>query len=200
VSSHHHRPARAVLAAGLLAAVLAGPAAGAEGRGGGVVVFDGPAPPPDALARILWPAPAAATPAVRTRSIRLLDQEPSAGSATAGGPEAFAFLIRFRLDSAEILPESLAYLDSVGAMLGLPEAEGRRVAIVGHADATGPEEYNQSLSERRAVAVAAYLRQRHNVGPDRLAADGRGEREPLPGLDPAAPRNRRVEFRAADEG
>jgi flagellar motor protein MotB len=46
--------------------------------------------------------------------------------------------------------------------------------------------------------VAAYLRERHGVAPDRLAAAGRGEREPLPGLEPTASRNRRVEFRAAD--
>ena len=188
------REIRALLAAAVASALVA-PATARAGEGG-VVIFDGPPPPPKALARILWPeqAPAAAP---RTRSIRLLDEAQGTGAAEAG-PEAFALLVRFRSDSADILPESPPYLDSVGAMLRLPEAEGRRVAAVGHADATGPDDYNQQLSERRAAAVAAYLRRQHGATPDRLAAAGRGERDPLPGLEPTAARNRRVEFRAAD--
>ena len=82
-------------------------------------------------------------------------------------------------------------------MLRLPQAQGKRVLIVGHTDATGAEVYNQTLSERRAAAVRAYLAGRFGIPPELLLVEGEGKREPLPGLDPRAPQNRRVEFHAA---
>ena len=170
-----------------LAACLAGPAATA----GEVAIFDRSVPAPAALARILWPEASAGDGDARTRSIRMKEAAPDQG------PRAFAFLVRFGFDSAEVLPESRPYLDSVGGMLRLPEAEGKRVAIVGHTDASGPDGYNQALSERRAAAVRGYLRSKFGIAPERLEAVGKGEGAPLPGLDPSAPRNRRVEFYAA---
>ncbi len=113
------------------------------------------------------------------------------------GGDAFAFQIRFAYDSTEILPESRPYLDSVGAMLRLPQARGKKVVIVGHADASGTEQYNQVLSERRAATVRAYLASEFNVAPDRLEAKGEGETDLLAGTDPYAAKNRRVEFHAA---
>ena len=93
-------------------------------------------------------------------------------------------LIRFAYDSTEILPESRPYLDSVGAMLRLPQAHGS-------------EQYNQVLSERRAATVRTYLASEFDVAPDRLEAKGEGETDPLAGSDPYAAQNRRVEFHAA---
>jgi outer membrane protein OmpA-like peptidoglycan-associated protein len=161
-----------------------------------VEIFDRSVPAPADLARVLWPqASGGGGPAASpTRSIRL--KEPGSEAAPEP-PRAFAFLVRFAFDSAEVLPESRPYLDSVGGMLRLPEAEGRRVAIVGHTDASGAGGYNRWLSERRAAAVRGYLRSRFGIAPERLEAVGKGEDAPLPGLDPAEPRNRRVEFHAA---
>jgi outer membrane protein OmpA-like peptidoglycan-associated protein len=115
----------------------------------------------------------------------------------AASGDAFAFQIRFAYDSTEILPESRSYLDSVGAMLRLPEVRGKKVVIVGHADASGSEQYNQVLSERRAATVRTYLTSRFGVAADRLEAQGEGETDPLAGTDPYAAKNRRVEFHAA---
>jgi outer membrane protein OmpA-like peptidoglycan-associated protein len=114
-----------------------------------------------------------------------------------GSGDAFAFQICFAYDSTEILPESRSYLDSVGAMLRLPEVRGKKVVIVGHADASGSEQYNQALSERRAATVRTYLTSRFGIGADRLEAQGEGETDPLAGTDPYAAKNRRVEFHAA---
>ena len=75
----------------------------------------------------------------------------------------------------------------------LPAAQA--VLIEGHTDATGPEPYNERLSERRAQAVKGYLVARHGIDAARLRAVGRGERAPLPGRDGEAPENRRVQFR-----
>jgi outer membrane protein OmpA-like peptidoglycan-associated protein len=206
---------RRIARLGSLAGLVGGLLAHHPAAAGQVAIFDGTVPQPSQLADILWPdAAPAARPYGLTRSIRLsVDPAPPAPAAApgpvqvaaaqpdagpqAGGPDAFGFPIRFAFDSAEMLPESRPYLDSVGQMLRLPKAQGRRVLIVGHTDARGGEAYNQILSERRAVAVRAYLAGRFGIPAELLLVEGEGKREPLPGLDPRAPENRRVEFHAA---
>jgi outer membrane protein OmpA-like peptidoglycan-associated protein len=66
--------------------------------------------------------------------------------------------------------------------------------IVGHTDATGPDSYNMTLSERRAAAAANYLASQ-GVTRTRLRSTGRGEAEPIASNDSEASRqkNRRVE-------
>ena len=58
--------------------------------------------------------------------------------------------------------------------------ERRPVALTGHADRIGSEEYNQELSEQRAQAVADYL-QSKGVDSSRLQVAGKGESEPVTG-------------------
>ena len=66
--------------------------------------------------------------------------------------------------------------------------------IVGHTDATGPDAYNMTLSERRAGAAATYLASQ-GVARGRLRSTGRGESEPVAPNDTETDRqkNRRVE-------
>lgn len=68
------------------------------------------------------------------------------------------------------------------------------IDVVGHADSTGPDGYNQALSERRASSVATYLVSR-GVLRDRLYVAGRGEGEPVASnaTEGARAQNRRVE-------
>ncbi|MFL5620045.1 MAG: OmpA family protein [Gemmatimonadaceae bacterium] len=68
------------------------------------------------------------------------------------------------------------------------------VMIVGHTDATGPDTYNMTLSERRAAAASSYLASQ-GVSRARLRSTGRGESEPVAPNDSEADRqkNRRVE-------
>ena len=57
---------------------------------------------------------------------------------------------------------------------------GSAVATIeGHTDSTGPEEYNQGLSERRANAIAAYLTDNKGVSANRLKTVGYGESRPV---------------------
>ena len=208
---------RTILSLSLLAGLLAGTASVQAGE---TMIFKDGVPQAAELARILWPAKNRAQgPMGATRSIRINpDVAPEAAAAqpathveyaetdaTAAedeGPNAaatvdsFGFLIHFAYDSAEILPESRPYIDSVGAMLRLPEAQGRKLKIVGHTDARGSEPYNQALSERRAAAVRSYLKAEFGVVVDQLEIMGEGETAPVAGSDPNAAENRRVEFHA----
>jgi outer membrane protein OmpA-like peptidoglycan-associated protein len=69
------------------------------------------------------------------------------------------------------------------------------IEIQGHTDNTGTGDYNQGLSERRAAAVATYLRN-NNIKPSRITTKGFGESAPKYSNDTEDGRsqNRRVEF------
>ena len=135
---------------------------------------------------------------MKMRSIRVLDDSPSAQVAQAGGakagPSALALPVQFAFDSAEIQPGARRQLDALAEGIRLlPEAQA--VVIEGHTDATGTDRYNEQLSQRRAYSVKHYLVTAHGLDPARLRAVGMGSFATLPGRDPYAPDNRRVQFR-----
>ncbi len=105
--------------------------------------------------------------------------------------------IKFAFNSATVLNESKPFLNEIGKMLALPGYSNERLIIEGHTDATGPESYNQFLSERRAQAVKAYLKGHFDVASNRLLVTGFGESQSLPKMSPYAAVNRRVQFRKA---
>ncbi|MFN8496342.1 MAG: OmpA family protein [Anaerolineae bacterium] len=65
------------------------------------------------------------------------------------------FIVHFRFDKAFIEPCMRGVLQAVNAH-ALAHAD-EKLLIVGHCDKTGSDTYNQSLSERRARSVFAYL-------------------------------------------
>lgn len=69
------------------------------------------------------------------------------------------------------------------------------LTVVGHTDSTGSTNYNQQLSERRAISVAQYLESRR-VNGMRLATAGKGETQPVASNATESGRaaNRRVEI------
>ena len=104
----------------------------------------------------------------------------------------FDSAILFGFDSAELKPESRVDLQKLARSLNsYPNTD---ITIVGHTDATGPEDYNQKLSERRAAAAKAVL-VADGVAGDRVMAYGKGELEPVASNDSVDGRrvNRRVE-------
>ena len=105
--------------------------------------------------------------------------------------------IKFAFNSATVLNESKPFLNEIGKMLAMPDYSNERLIIEGHTDATGPESYNQFLSERRAQAVKAYLKGNFDVASNRLLVTGFGESQSLPKISPYAAVNRRVQFRKA---
>jgi len=104
-------------------------------------------------------------------------------------PEA----ITFAVDSAEVRPDIRDELFAVSR--SLQNYPNTAVQVIGHTDNTGSAAHNQSLSERRAAAVANIL-----VGAGtpawRIRSFGRGFNQPVASNDTAAGRaaNRRVEI------
>jgi outer membrane protein OmpA-like peptidoglycan-associated protein len=101
--------------------------------------------------------------------------------------------ITFATDSADLNASFYEVLGSVSLVLN--EFEQTVIEIAGHTDSTGSDAYNQSLSERRASSVAAYLRTRQ-ILPDRIITVGMGEGRPVASNDTPDGRqqNRRVEL------
>jgi outer membrane protein OmpA-like peptidoglycan-associated protein len=102
--------------------------------------------------------------------------------------------IKFRTESAEILPESDGVLFEVRDTLN-EHPEIRRVRVEGHTDSAGDPRYNKELSQRRAEAVSAWL-VRHGVDGGRLSSVGFGEERPIDTntTEQGRRNNRRVEF------
>lgn len=101
--------------------------------------------------------------------------------------------ITFATDSAALNPEFFDVLESVAKVI--KEYEKTLVSVTGHTDSTGPDDYNQQLSERRAATVASYLNQR-GVSTDRMVIIGYGEQRPIAsnGTPEGRAKNRRVEI------
>ena len=99
--------------------------------------------------------------------------------------------IRFEEGSARIDAASGELVDEVAD--ALRPCLGSIIAITGHTDASGPEAGNLALSRERAQAVRSALMAR-GIPADGLRTMGRGSREPVEGLEPTDPANRRIEF------
>jgi outer membrane protein OmpA-like peptidoglycan-associated protein len=111
-----------------------------------------------------------------------------------GHAGALALPVQFAYDSAEVLPSARQQLDALAeGILMLPALQS--VVIEGHTDASGSDQYNEQLSQRRAYAVKRYLVAFHRIDPARLRAVGLGKFAPLAGRDAYAAENRRVQFR-----
>lgn len=101
--------------------------------------------------------------------------------------------IFFDFDKATLRNESYPELNRLLEFMN--NYPNMRIQIQGHTDNVGPEQYNQQLSERRAEAVARFLRV-NGINTDRLIVEGLGESDPVAPNETEEGRqqNRRVEF------
>ena len=83
--------------------------------------------------------------------------------------------VKFKFNSAKLTPASHRYLDKLAKDLESPQWADERFIIEGHSDTIGDEQYNLSLSEKRAEGVKAYLVDKHKIDPDRITVKGYGE-------------------------
>jgi outer membrane protein OmpA-like peptidoglycan-associated protein len=99
--------------------------------------------------------------------------------------------IQFEFDSAKLLPESRPLLDNLVKAINSDKLQGFTFVVEGHTDIVGSADYNQKLSNQRALSVLAYLASK-GVSKERLKALGKGSTELLMPDKPDAAENRRV--------
>ena len=118
------------------------------------------------------PPPPAEEPEVRTITVRLN--------------------VEFEFDKAVV---RAIYGDELEAIANAMKAhDDIELVLEGHSDSTGPDDYNQSLSERRVIAVEAKLAEMYGLDPERVSTVGYGEARPIADNDTkeGRARNRRV--------
>lgn len=101
--------------------------------------------------------------------------------------------IKFPFGSAELTSDAKVLLQRLAHVLSAGELASRSIKVVGHTDAAGSDELNQTLSLARAQAVSAYLAEQGVAG-RRLVASGVGKSEHKNAQDPLSAENRRVEI------
>lgn len=100
----------------------------------------------------------------------------------------------FKYDSDEMLPEAVSVLETLTQYL---KANPQGLFyVVGHTDDKGKQQYNTSLSERRAQAVVNALVNQHSIPKGQLTPRGMGEFSPVANNfhEEGQKQNRRVEL------
>ena len=108
----------------------------------------------------------------------------------------FDLLVNFDYNSDKLTKAATDNLDLFAVALKDQKLAGAKFGIDGHTDASGGEEYNVGLSERRAASVVAYL-SGQGVDAGALTAHGYGKSKPRV-ADPFSGENRRVETHLLD--
>lgn len=124
------------------------------------------------------------SPPLRTRGMRNLTPE-------VREKPTVDLSIQFEFDSAKLLPESRPLLDNLAKAINSDKLRGFSFVVEGHTDIIGSSEYNQKLSDQRALSVLTYLASK-GVSKERLKAIGKGSTELLIPDKPDAAENRRV--------
>lgn len=115
-------------------------------------------------------------------------------------------LVEFEFDSFSLTPEARRIIDSlvVPVLVSNPTL---KIELSAHTDSRGTDEYNESLSQKRAEAIRFYLIDNKKIYPERLTSKGYGEYVPVAPNENAdgtdneegRQRNRRCEFRILQE-
>jgi OOP family OmpA-OmpF porin len=129
------------------------------------------------------PAPVAKyEPAPEPEKVVILVSEPKVEEqvvVAAAAPKIIVLAfedIHFDFDKSTLKPEAQTILKrNIQILKDNPNAH---VRIAGYTSASGTEEYNQKLSERRAKSVEEYLISEGIISPDRLTMIGYGETNP----------------------
>lgn len=106
--------------------------------------------------------------------------------------------VLFDTGKSTLKPGAYGTIDRLA--MALKEEPTRKVVIEGHTDSVGTDEFNQQLSQNRALAVQAALMER-GVSGGQISSTGKGESFPVASNDNAAGRqqNRRVELIFTEE-
>ena len=102
--------------------------------------------------------------------------------------------IYFKFDKDQLTDIAKNKLCNIGKVLA--KYKNCRILSRGHTDNIGTQKYNQDLSERRALSVIKFLKEKEYIDPDQSSYKGVGEREPVAGniTKEGRRKNRRVEI------
>jgi outer membrane protein OmpA-like peptidoglycan-associated protein len=151
------------------------------------------------LGIFLAPAPSVADPAYKAQDIIKTFKAPGLGKPRTidfdepVAEPSFDLIVTFDFNSDHLTDAAKENLDQFAIALRDSQLAERHFRIDGHTDATGTEQYNLTLSERRAKAVVSYLESK-GIDASRLVAKGWGKSQPRV-ADPFDAANRRVETR-----
>lgn len=157
------------------------------------VFFDTP-PSIDEIAQHLFPP--------RTRGIvipakKSLDSNVSSqavASATSAAENSIGMPVLFHFGKTSLLESSKPFLDQVGKLMSHADYLRESLVVEGHTDAVGSDQYNQYLSEKRALSIKDYLVYNYDIDPDRIYSKGMGETKLVNTQNPKSQENRRAEF------
>jgi outer membrane protein OmpA-like peptidoglycan-associated protein len=134
-------------------------------------------------------------PTVPTGGERAIPRASTKEAVIEGKPAVIVTLpetVLFDVGQAVLRADAEPSLQAVVGLVG--DHPGATTEVQGHTDSTGSAAYNQSLSERRAKAVADWLGA-HGVAPGTLTTAGYGATKPVAdnATDEGRQANRRVE-------
>jgi peptidoglycan-associated lipoprotein len=158
------------------------------------IVGCGDSPPPKTASD--KPVASATSPA----STRLPEKAPDSPTASAvrisdeivhacgiSPPDAF-----FAFDSTNLRPDDTRVLDQVAVCFTTGPLKGRQLKLVGHADPRGGSDYNMTLGQSRADAVAKYMLGK-GMDKAKTESSSRGAMDATGGDEPSWARDRRVD-------
>ena len=128
------------------------------------------------------PPPPPRQPLVEEKVVIVVADEPMVEEkvmAAAAEPKVIVLAfedVHFDFDKSTLTPEAQTILKrNIQLLKDNPKAH---IRVAGYTSASGSEEYNQKLSERRARAVQEYLIKEGIITPDRLSIIGYGKANP----------------------
>lgn len=129
------------------------------------------------------------------------DRDTDANDATASVDDRIAKMCdlpepRFDFNSANLGPSAQKVIEAIAKCFIDGAGKGKDLAIVGHADPRGDEDTNFALGQRRAGAVAAFLK-KAGLGEDRVSTSSRGELDAIGTDESGWAKDRRAEIRLA---
>ncbi len=101
--------------------------------------------------------------------------------------------IYFDYNSAKITSRSIPTLIKLGQALQHKDLNASKFLVGGHTDARGGDDYNLTLSQKRALAVKTFLMESFEIQSTKLVAIGFGEEELKDFDNPESGDNRRVQ-------
>jgi len=127
-----------------------------------------------------------------TRGLRVRPE--GTGSAIEQQSPLVSLNITFEFGSSALTADAKQQLQTLGEALNSSALASDAFLIEGHTDSVGSAQYNQFLSEKRAMVVKQYLVDYSGVSASRLNAEGRGEKQLLDPQSPKSATNRRVQI------